>query len=116
MRSYRSSTTAASLKLEKNENADGFFGPIDTLGQLIRANAQRAPNAACLVSAEGDVLTWRQLLAQLERTHTALRAFGLDANDRIALVLANGPTLVVAFLTVAACAGCAPLNPAYGVD
>ena len=74
------------------------------------------PGAACIVSAAGDALTWQQLLAQLERTRAALRALGLGANDRVAIVLANGPTLAVAFLTVAACAACAPLNPAYGVD
>jgi oxalate---CoA ligase len=116
MRSYRSSTMATSFNLGNNETADELLAPVDTLGQLLFANAQRAPGAACVVSAEGDVLTWQQLLGQLERTHTALRAFGFDANDRIALVLANGPTLAVAFLTVAACAACAPLNPVYSVD
>jgi acyl-CoA synthetase (AMP-forming)/AMP-acid ligase II/thioesterase domain-containing protein len=116
MQSDRPSGKTAPFKLGRNETVDELFGPIDTLGQLIRANAQRAPSAACVVSAAGDLLSWQQLLAQLERTHTALRAFGFGANDRIALVLANGPTLAVAFLTVAACAACAPLNPVYGAD
>src|ERR1700693_2285123 len=116
MRSYRLSGMKAPFKLGKNETVDELFGPIDTLGQLIRANAQRAPSAACVVSAAGDLLTWQQLLAQPERTNTALRACGFGATDRIALVLANGPPLAVAFLTVAACAACAPLNPVYGVD
>jgi acyl-CoA synthetase (AMP-forming)/AMP-acid ligase II len=116
VRSYRQSEMTAPFKLGKHQSVDEPPGPIDTLGQLIRANAQRAPGAACLVSAAGDLLTWQQLLAQLERTHTALRALGFGANDRIALVLANGPTFAVAFLTLAACAACAPLNPAYGAD
>ena len=32
------------------------------------------------------------------------------------LMLPNGPEMAVAILTVEACAVCAPLNPAYGVD
>lgn len=116
IRSYRQSGITAQFELGKQQAVDEFPGPIDTLAQLIRANAQRAPNAACVVSAAGDVLTWQQLLAQFERTQAALRAFDFGANDRIAVVLANGPTLAVAFLTVAACTACAPLNPAYGVD
>ena len=87
-----------------------------SLAQLIRVNAQRDPNTACIVSPAGDVLTWQQLVIQLERTHATLGAFGFGANDRIAIVLPNGPALAVAFLTVGACAACAPLNPVYGVD
>ena len=43
----------------------------------------------------------------------ALRAFGLRRNDRVAIVLPNGPDMAVAFLGVASGATCAPLNPAY---
>jgi amino acid adenylation domain-containing protein len=45
-----------------------------------------------------------------------LQAVGLGHNDRIALVLPNGPEMAVAFLAVAACATCVPLNPAYRVN
>lgn len=89
---------------------------IFTLEQLIRANARHYPTAACIVSATGACLTWQQLANQLARTRATLRAFGFGPNDRIALALANGPTLAVTFLAVAACAACAPLNPAYSAD
>jgi oxalate---CoA ligase len=108
--------TAAPCTRRNRHTTDESCRPIDTIGQFIRVHAQRTPNAASVVSAAGDILTWQQLLAQLERTHAALRARGLGATDRIALVLANSPILAVAFLTVAACAACAPLNPMYGVD
>ena len=45
-----------------------------------------------------------------------LHAMGLGRNDRVALVLPNGPEMAVAFLAVAASATCAPLNPAYSAD
>jgi amino acid adenylation domain-containing protein len=42
-----------------------------------------------------------------------LPAIGVGRNDRVALVLPNGPEMAVAFLAVAAGATSAPLNPAY---
>jgi len=43
----------------------------------------------------------------------ALTSIGVTPSVRVALVLPNGPEMAVAFLGVAACASCAPLNPAY---
>ena len=40
----------------------------------------------------------------------------MGRNDRVALVLPNGPEMAVAFLAVAAGATCAPLNPAYSAN
>ena len=87
-----------------------------SLEHLIRMSAQRDPDAACIVATSGQALTWRQLVMQLERTQATLRSFGLGVNDRVAIVLPDGPTLAVAFLSVARCAACAPLNPAYKLD
>jgi acyl-CoA synthetase (AMP-forming)/AMP-acid ligase II/acyl carrier protein len=42
-----------------------------------------------------------------------LNNYGLGRNDRVALVLPNGPEMAVAFLSVISGATCAPLNPAY---
>ncbi len=42
-----------------------------------------------------------------------LNAMGLGRQDRVAIVLANGPEMAVAFLAVTAGATCAPLNPSY---
>src|SRR5262249_36682021 len=87
-----------------------------TIEQLIRGNARRAPSASSIASAAGDSLTWQQLVEQLEQTRAALRAFGFGPEDRIAIALENGPVLAAAFLTVAACVPCAPLNPTYSED
>ena len=38
---------------------------------------------------------------------------GIARHDRVVVVLPNGPEMALAFLTVAASAVCAPLNPAY---
>ena len=45
-----------------------------------------------------------------------LNAAGLGRGDRVAIVLPNGPEMACAFLSVAAAASTAPLNPAYRED
>jgi oxalate---CoA ligase len=87
-----------------------------TIAQIIWENARRAGRDPCIVSVDGGLLTWRDLLEQLEHTSRALRASGIGPDDRVAVVLPNGPTLATAFLSIASCSACAPLNPAYGAD
>ncbi len=66
------------------------------------------------IAAPGrSTLTFIQLLEQVEDTVKVLRSFGLNRNDRVAIVLPNGPEMAVAFLAVASGAACAPLNPSY---
>ena len=52
-------------------------------------------------------------MRQIDDSVRQLKAFGIRRNDRVALVLPNGPEAVVAFIAVASCASSAPLNPAY---
>ena len=52
----------------------------------------------------------RQLVAS---TVTRLNELGVGRNDRVAIVLPNGPEMAVAFLAIAAGATTAPLNPGY---
>jgi acyl-CoA synthetase (AMP-forming)/AMP-acid ligase II/acyl carrier protein len=50
-----------------------------------------------------------------EVVHT-LRGAGIERQDRVALVLPNGPEMAVAFLGASCAAATAPLNPAYGAE
>lgn len=52
----------------------------------------------------------RELVAQTTET---LNGLGIGRNDRVAIVLPNGPEMATAFVAVAACATTAPLNPSY---
>jgi len=73
--------------------------------------------AAPALSAPGrNPLTYGQLLGRIEQTIETLRTFGMQRQDRVAIVLPNGPEMAVSFLAVAAGATCAPLNPAYRPD
>ena len=80
----------------------------------LKAWAERTPRVAAIAAPGRTQLTYGSLCAQIEHTVGALRAMGVKREDRVALVLPNGPELAVAFLAIASGATCAPLNPAYG--
>ena len=83
------------------------------LFELLKTRAERNPEAVAFTAPGRSPLSYGHLLRQVERTIDVLRAFGLTRNDRVAVVLPNGPEMAVAFLAVAAGATCAPLNPSY---
>ncbi len=66
------------------------------------------------ISAPSQVgISYGQLRAQVATAGRQLRAAGVGAEDRVALVLDNGPTLASAFACLAPWCATAPLNPAY---
>src|SRR5712691_6197876 len=81
------------------------------LYRLIASQADQTPDAIAIVAPGGAPLTYSRLRSQVEHIVTILNAMGIGRNDRVAMVLPNGPEAAVAFLGVAAGATCAPLNP-----
>ena len=61
-------------------------------------------------------LTYGGLCALVDQTRATLNGLGIGRNDRVAIVLPNGPEMATAFITVAASATTAPLNPTYRAD
>ena len=61
-------------------------------------------------------LSYRDLRAQIGLTVASIIDFGIGRNDRVAIVLPNGPEMATAFLSIACVATTAPLNPAYTQD
>jgi acyl-CoA synthetase (AMP-forming)/AMP-acid ligase II/thioesterase domain-containing protein len=85
----------------------------DTIGALLYAGrdvdiAISAPNR--------PPQTFAGLRRHVEQTVNAMNKRGIGHNDRVAIVLPNGPELASAFLGIAAGASAAPLNPAYRRD
>ncbi|MBH62427.1 MAG: AMP-dependent synthetase [Alphaproteobacteria bacterium] len=70
-------------------------------------------NAVAIGAPERISTTYDGLRAHAAQTVATLRDFGIGRNDRIAIVLPNGPEMASAFVSVAAGATTAPLNPAY---
>ena len=74
-------------------------------------------DASIAIGAPGRVpLTYKGLRGVVEETVAALASFGIGPNDRVAIVLENGPEMAAAFLGTAAGATAAPLNPAYRTE
>jgi len=61
-------------------------------------------------------LRYGELRELVERTKDSLNELGIGRNDRIAIVLPNGPEMGSSFICIAACATTAPLNPSYTED
>ena len=61
-------------------------------------------------------LTYDGLWAFADDVQASLRKAGVGRGGRVAIVLPNGPEMATAFLTIAASATTAPLNPGYRAD
>src|SRR5215471_6454630 len=61
-------------------------------------------------------LTYDALRRLVTDTGAVLNRQGIGRNDRIGIVLENGPQMAAAFISIAANATAAPLNPAYRAD
>ncbi len=86
---------------------------LHTIAGLVGEAASRSPGATALLSPGRRPGTYADLLKTMEQTAEVLRSMGIGAGDRVAVVLDNGPEAASVFLSIAAVAACAPLNPAY---
>ena len=78
---------------------------------LTRHTAERAIGAP-----EQPWMSGPALLALAQQTQAVLNGAGIGRNDRVAIVLPNGPEMAAAFVCIAAVATAAPLNPAYKAE
>ena len=85
-----------------------------TVPELIASRAETAPGSVAIGAPQRAPLTYLGLKQQVESAVKTFNACGVGREDRVAIVLPNGPELAVAFVSVAAGAACAPLNPSYG--
>src|SRR5437870_3677987 len=84
-----------------------------TISQLL----DRGDDAATALSSPGGVpLPYKALRALVADTVKTLASRGIGAGDRVAIVLDNGPEMAAAFLSIAAGATAAPLNPGYRAE
>ena len=84
-----------------------------TIRELIEERAAAEPGAGALHAPGRTVLDYAGLAALVRNTSVRLRDLGVGRGQRVAFALPNGPESAAAFLGVAACATCAPLNPTY---
>ncbi|MGZ8259722.1 MAG: acyl--CoA ligase [Caldimonas sp.] len=83
----------------------------------IEALLRTGADAATAIAAPGrEPLTHAGLRALVERSVASLNAAGAGRNDRVAIVLDNGPEMAACFLACAAGTTSAPLNPGYRAE
>ncbi len=84
-----------------------------TLNALLTSGAPAAP----AIRAPGrPALSYAGLRDLAAATMARLNSIGIGRNDRVAIVLPNGPEMAAAFIAIGAGATTAPLNPAYRAD
>lgn len=81
-----------------------------TLWELLAAGADDAP---AIAAPDRPVLTYAGLRQHIKQTVATLNGLGIGRNDRVAIVLPNGPEMATSFVSIGAGATTAPLNPAY---
>jgi len=84
-----------------------------TINDLLRVGDD---DAISLSGLDRAALRYSELRAQVARTVAELNELGIGRNDRVAIVLPNGPEMATAFISIASGATTAPLNPAYKRD
>jgi len=85
----------------------------NTIAEIVSQQAQQQPEAIAIMAPERIPLTYGRLYQHIGVIAASLGAFGIKRNDRVAMVLPNGPEMATAFLGVSAVASSAPLNPNY---
>jgi malonyl-CoA/methylmalonyl-CoA synthetase len=70
-----------------------------SIPQAFLANAERTPEKACLLF-EGETYSYGRLAELARRWAAALRRWGLEPGQRVALFLENSPSFVAAYLGV----------------
>jgi acyl-CoA synthetase (AMP-forming)/AMP-acid ligase II len=88
-------------------------GMLSTLKELL---SQAQADAPALSAPGRSALDFAGLRAQIDRTLAALNAMGVGRNDRVAIVLNNGPEMASCYIACASGVTSAPLNPAYRAD
>jgi acyl-CoA synthetase (AMP-forming)/AMP-acid ligase II len=84
-----------------------------TISEFLKAGADDAP---ALNAPGGTALSYRGLRALVSDVATSLASQGIGANDRVGIVLDNGPEMAAAFLSIGSAATAAPLNPSYRAE
>jgi acyl-CoA synthetase (AMP-forming)/AMP-acid ligase II len=88
-----------------------------TRPRTIRALIAGRDGAAPALLAPGRLaLSFEALNRLADDTVATLNGLGIGRNDRVAIVLPNGPEMAAAFIAIGSGATTAPLNPAYRAE
>ena len=101
------------MKRDRDDEETELTVPPHGCVRALLDTAGRRASSPAIVAGGRRPLTYARLYDQATYVVSALNAHGLGRNDRVAVVLPNGPEMAVTFLGLIAGAACAPLNPSY---
>jgi oxalate---CoA ligase len=94
------------------ESAHQSGSSVNTVRQLLSPDHE----GPALIDVDGRTIDHATLCQQVDRLADAFRSAGLARNDRLAIVLPNGPEMVITLLAAMTVGCAAPLNPKYRED
>ncbi len=90
--------------------------PFSSFYDLLQGHARRFADAPAILAPDCTPLSYRRLYRHINDTGSTLRAKGIGRDDRLAVLMPNGPELAVAIIAVTANAACASINPVYSAE
>ncbi|HKY87694.1 MAG TPA: non-ribosomal peptide synthetase [Pseudorhodoplanes sp.] len=87
------------------------LAPERTIGSVIRALAADRPNAPAIVGSHFALVSYSELLRQIDDVRANLRAAGFDQNARIAIAIANPAQATLAIVAISCSATAVPIDP-----
>jgi len=97
-------------------NQNSNLCKVKCIHDITSAIAISNPEAIAIASPGRNPLTFKQLVNHIKNVVAELNSRSIGRNDRVAVVLPNGPDMAVTFLAVSTTAAFAPLNPSYGAN
>ena len=94
------------------KRTDDLTGPDLSVEKVIES-MRRLQTAPAILAPHRKPLSHEKLCNHIEYVVSFLHKLGIGRNDRIGVILPNGPEMATAFLSVITCASFVPLNPGY---
>jgi acyl-CoA synthetase (AMP-forming)/AMP-acid ligase II len=95
-----------------SDHSETALRPADTIAGLLHPDGA----GVALMTVDGETMVHSVLAGEVGRLADQLRSAGLGPDDRIAIVLGNGPEMALILLAVMSVGCAAPLNPKYRED
>ena len=83
---------------------------------ILQLYERASPEATAIANVEGEGMSYASLVKFAEKCGDFLSTIGVAGNDRVAIVMPNGPLMATTFASCVPWCAVAPLNPAYTAD
>ena len=101
---------------ELTTSKEGASRSFSCLAEFLAHHAHSTPDRDAILAPGRPPLTFGKLWACAEKTLATLRSAGIGRDDRVAVILPDGPDAAAVIVSVAAASVCVPLNPGFTAD